>query len=245
MTTKPIYEGKAKILYNGPQPDTIIQYFKDDATAFNKQKFDVIAGKGLLNNLISSHMMKLIEAQGIPTHFIEQMSDREQLVKRVEIIPLEVIVRNFAAGTLVKRYGLEDRAPLARPLIEFCYKKDELGDPLVTEDHIEIFGWATVPEIQEMKVKALKINQILQDIFGSIGITLADFKIEFGRYQNTILLADEMSPDNCRLWDQKTGERMDKDRFRLGLGSLTDFYAEVGKRLGLEKQITKILEASK
>ena len=241
MERQPLYEGKAKVLFEGPEEGQIIQFFKDDATAFNKQKFDVIEGKGVLNNIISAYMMKFFEENGIENHFIERLNKREQLVKKVEIVPVEVVLRNFAAGTLVKRYGLEDKKKLSRPLIEFCYKSDEHGDPLMSEDHVLIFGMASQEEIDKMRTLTLKINEILGDLFDKIGIILADFKVEFGRItengETRLILADEMSPDNCRLWDKETGEIMDKDRFRKGLGSLTEFYREVAVRLGLEKEL--------
>ncbi len=241
MDKKQIYEGKAKVLFEGPEEGQIIQYFKDDATAFNKQKFDVIEGKGVLNNIISAYMMEFFSKNGIENHFIERLNKREQLVKKVEIVPVEVVLRNYAAGTLVKRYGLEDGIKLSRPLIEFCYKSDEHGDPLLSEEHILIFNFATQDEIDMMKKTTLIINQILGDLFDKIGIILGDFKVEFGRVTENgstrLILADEMSPDNCRLWDKETLEIMDKDRFRKGLGSLTEFYREVAVRLGLEKEL--------
>lgn len=235
---KKLYEGKAKVLYEGPEPNTIIQYFKDDATAFNAEKKDVIAGKGVLNNRISSHIMTEIEAIGIPTHFIRTLNMREQLVRKVEVIPIEVVMRNVAAGTLTKRLGLKDGTILPRPLLEYYYKKDELGDPLVGEDHIFTFGWADPYELEEMAAMAWRVNDFLKGLFSGIGLTLVDFKLEFGRIYGEngelyLVLADEVSPDNCRLWDKNTGERMDKDRFRFDLGDLVEGYQNIAEKLGL------------
>ncbi|MEZ5919293.1 MAG: phosphoribosylaminoimidazolesuccinocarboxamide synthase [Alphaproteobacteria bacterium] len=233
-----IYEGKAKILYEGPEPGTVIQYFKDDATAFNAEKHDVIAGKGVLNNRISAHLMTKIESIGIPTHFIRSINMREQLVREVEIIPIELVVRNIAAGSLCKRLGLTEGTVLNRPLVEFYYKKDELGDPLVSDEHIFTFGWADPYELEEMVSMAWRVNDYLNGLFAGIGLQLVDFKLEFGRLWGEngelyIILADEMSPDNCRLWDSKTGEKMDKDRFRFDLGNLIEGYQYIARRLGL------------
>lgn len=235
---KMIYEGKAKILYEGPDANTVIQYFKDDATAFNGQKHAVIAGKGVLNNRISSHIMTKLEAIGIPTHFIRSINMREQLVRKVDIIPIELVVRNIAAGSLCKRLGLEEGEYLRKPLIEYYYKRDDLGDPLVGEDHILTFGWADPYELDEMVAMAWRVNDYLNGMFSGIGLKLVDFKLEFGRIWGEhgelyIVLADEVSPDNCRLWDQKTGEKLDKDRFRQDLGDLVEGYQTIAKRLGL------------
>ena len=235
---KKIYEGKAKILYEGPEPGTVIQYFKDDATAFNAVKKDVIAGKGVLNNRISSHLMTKIEAMGIPTHFIRSVNMREQLVRRVEIIPIELVVRNVAAGTLCKRLGLEEGSVIGRPLVEYFYKKDELNDPLISEEHIYTFGWANPYELEEMTAMAWRVNDYLSGLFSGIGLKLVDFKLEFGRIYGEhgevyIVLADELSPDNCRLWEEKTGEKLDKDRFRFDLGDLVEGYQTIAARLGL------------
>ena len=235
---KQIYEGKAKILYEGPEPGTVIQYFKDDATAFNAQKHAVIPGKGVLNNRISSHLMTKIEALGIPTHFIRSLNMREQLVRQVEIIPIEVVVRNIAAGTLCKRLDIKEGTVLQRPLVEFYYKKDELGDPLISDEHIITFGWADPYELEEMVSMAWRINDYMNGLFSGIGLKLVDFKIEFGRFfgehgELYIILADEFSPDNCRLWDAKTGEKMDKDRFRFDLGDLIEGYQYIAEKLGL------------
>ena len=232
-----VYEGKAKILYEGPEPGTLSQYFKDDATAFNKKKTGTLSGKGVINNHISEHIFKALTDIGIPNHFIERMSMREQLIKAVEIIPVEVIVRNIAAGTLSKRLGIEEGTPLPRPLVEYCFKSDELDDPLIAEDHILTFGWANDWELEDMTHLALRVNDFLSGMFAGIGIKLVDFKLEFGRlYEGEeviTLLADEISPDGCRLWDMETGEKMDKDRFRRDLGGEMEAYAEVARRLGI------------
>jgi phosphoribosylaminoimidazole-succinocarboxamide synthase len=236
---KQIYEGKAKILFEGPEPGTIIQYFKDDATAFNNQKKGTISGKGVLNNRISELIMTRLMEIGVPNHFIKVLNMREQLIKEVQIIPLEVIVRNVAAGSLSKRLGIAEGLVLPKPLIEFCYKKDELNDPLVGEDHIITFGWLEPLELEEIKQYAIRINDFLYGLFAGVGIRLVDFKIEFGRLAGEegdyprIILADEISPDSCRLWDMKTNEKMDKDRFRHDLGKVTDAYLEVARRLGI------------
>ena len=238
---KQIYEGKAKILYEGPEPGTLIQYFKDDATAFNAQKKATLDGKGVLNNRISEFMMVRLAEIGIPTHFIKRLNMREQLIKKVEIIPLEVICRNVAAGTMSKRLGIEEGERLPRSVVEFCLKRDDLGDPLIAEEHIAAFGWASQGELDDIVAMTLRINDYLQGLFAGIGIRLVDFKIEFGRlevehngmvgYQT--VLADEISPDSCRLWDRDTNEKMDKDRFRRDLGGVTEAYAEVATRLGI------------
>lgn len=233
-----IYEGKAKIIYEGTEPGTVIQYFKDDATAGNGKKHDVIAGKGVLNNRISAHLMTKLEAIGIPTHFIRSINMREQLVRSVEIIPIELVMRNIAAGSLCKRLGLKEGEILPKPLVEFYYKKDELNDPLIGEDHIVTFDYADPYELEEMVSMAWRVNDYLNGLFSGIGLTLVDFKLEFGRLWGEhgelyIVLADEISPDNCRLWDSKTGEKFDKDRFRLDLGDLVEGYQYVAERLGL------------
>lgn len=236
---KKLYEGKAKILYEGPEPGTLIQYFKDDATAYNAQKKATLEGKGVLNNRISEFIMERLGEIGIPTHFIKRINMREQLIKKVDIIPLEVICRNVAAGTMATRLGLEEGQPLPRSIIEFCLKRDDLGDPLVAEEHIQAFGWATQPEVDEIIGLTLRINDYLQGMFSGINIRLIDFKIEFGRYHvengHQILLADEISPDSCRLWDRETNKKLDKDRFRRDLGGVTEAYQEVATRLGIFK----------
>ena len=232
-----VYEGKAKILYEGPEPGTLIQYFKDDATAFNAEKRDVIDGKGVLNNRISEHIMSGLNSIGVPTHFIRRLNMREQLIKSVEMIPLEVVVRNVAAGSLSKRLGLEEGAPLPRPIIEFCLKDDKLGDPLVTEEHIIAFNWANQQDIDDIIALALRVNDFLAGMMLGVGIRLVDFKIECGRIWDgdfqRIIVADEISPDSCRLWDAKSGEKLDKDVFRRDLGDLRGAYAEVATRLGI------------
>ena len=238
MARQKLYEGKAKILYAGPEAGTIIQYFKDDATAFNNQKKGVIDGKGVINNRISEFLMVGLANIGVPTHFIKSLNMREQLVHHLQILPLEVIVRNIASGSIVKRLGIEDGMRLPRTLIEFCLKDDALGDPLISEEHVLTFGWAQPEELEEMINLATKINDFLQGVFIAIGIKLVDFKLEFGRMEHEsgqiiIMLADEISPDSCRLWDAKTGEKLDKDRFRLDLGGESDAYHQLAKRLGL------------
>ena len=232
-----IYEGKAKILYEGPEPGTIIQYFKDDATAFNAEKKDVIEGKGVLNNRLSEYFMSGLNNIGVPTHFIRRVNMREQLVRRCEIIPLEVVVRNYAAGSISKRLGIDEGTQLPRPIVEYYYKDDNLGDPIISEEHIAAFNWASSQELDEIVGLALRVNDFLSGVLFSVGIKLVDFKIEFGRYfeneYQSLLLADEISPDSCRLWDIKSGKKLDKDVFRRDLGSLTDAYTEVADRLGL------------
>ncbi len=232
-----IYEGKAKILYEGPEPGTIIQYFKDDATAFNAQKKGTITGKGVLNNRISEHIFTLLGQIGVPTHFIRRLNMREQLVRQVEIVPIEVVVRNVAAGSLSKKLGIEEGTQLPRTLIEYCYKDDALGDPLVSEEHIACFGWATQEEMHDIADMAIRINDFMCGLFAAIGIRLIDFKLEFGRLwdgdYSRVILADEISPDGCRLWDMATGEKLDKDRFRRDLGGEVEAYQEVARRLGL------------
>lgn len=227
-----LYEGKAKKIFQGPEKNQRIMYFKDDATAFNNLKKATIDTKGVLNLKIATHIFKYLGEHGIQSHFIKTLSDREMLVKAVTIIPLEVVVRNIAAGNLCKRLGIAEKTKMEPSLVEFYYKKDELGDPILTDDHIEMMKIASVKEIQTLKTTALKINQLLIDYFKNLGIILVDFKIEFGKNENgTILLADEISPDSCRLWDSKTMEIMDKDRFRKDLGGLTEAYTEVLHRM--------------
>jgi phosphoribosylaminoimidazole-succinocarboxamide synthase len=232
-----IYEGKAKILYEGPEPGTIVQYFKDDASAFNNQKKGTITGKGVINNRISEYLMTRLNEIGVPTHFIRRLNMREQLVRQVEIIPLEVVVRNVAAGSLAQRFGIPEGQGLPRSILEFYYKNDQLGDPLVTEEHITAFGWATPQDIDDIVALALRVNDFLTGLFLGIGIKLIDFKVEFGRlYEEEmvrVVLADEISPDSCRLWDLKTNEKMDKDRFRRDLGKVEEAYQEVARRLGI------------
>ncbi len=226
-----LYEGKAKIIYATDEPDKVIAYFKDEATAFNALKKETIEGKGIINNKISSFFFQLLEKNGIPTHFVKQISDREMVVYRVEIIPVEVVVRNLATGSIVKRLGIPEKTEFKPPLVEFYLKNDELGDPIICSEHILAMKLATEEEIKKMKELALKVNEILSEFMDKHGIILVDFKLEFGRKDGEIVVADEISPDTCRFWDKKTGERMDKDRFRLDLGDLTKFYEEVLKRI--------------
>jgi len=233
-----LYEGKAKVLYEGPEPGTLIQYFKDDATAFNNQKKGVITGKGVLNNRISEFLMTRLSEIGVPTHFMRRLNMREQLVREVEIIPIEIVVRNVAAGSLAERFGLEEGTVLPRSIIEYYYKSDELGSPMVTEEHITAFGWAGTQDLDDMVALALRINDFLIGLFLGIGLRLVDFKLEFGRLYNEhdevqVVVADEISPDNCRLWDIRTNEKMDKDRFRRDLGGVEEAYQEVARRLGV------------
>jgi phosphoribosylaminoimidazole-succinocarboxamide synthase len=235
---KQVYEGKAKVLFEGPEPGTLVQYFKDDATAFNNQKKGTITGKGVLNNRISEYLMMRLAEIGIPTHFVRRLNMREQLIRQVQIIPIEVVVRNVVAGSLAKRFGIPEGQALPRSIVEYYYKKDELGDPMVSEEHITAFGWATTQDIDEIMQMSLRVNDFLTGLFLGIGIKLIDFKLEFGRLYNDdnemrIVLADEISPDNCRLWDLKTNEKLDKDRFRRDLGKVEEAYQEVARRLGL------------
>lgn len=228
-----LYEGKAKKVFATDDPDLCIVDYKDDATAFNGQKRGTILGKGVVNNKMSNYLFRLLEKKGIPTHFVEQLSDRETLVKRVEIVPLEVIVRNKAAGSLAKRLGLEEGTVMKCPVLEFCYKCDALDDPMVNESHILAAGFATKEEIDTLSSMALKVNEILCEFFLSVNIELIDFKIEFGRYYGGIILADEISPDTCRFWDVHTHEKLDKDRFRRDMGGVEEAYQEVMERIGL------------
>ena len=234
---KKIYEGKAKILYEGPEPGTYVQYFKDDATAFNAEKRAVIDGKGVLNNRLSEFFMTGLANIGVPTHFIKRLNMREQLIRSVEIIPLEVIVRNFAAGSISKRLGMEEGTALPRPIIEFSYKDDKLGDPLVPEEYIIAFGWASQQELDDIVALALRVNDFLSGVFYGVGIKLVDFKIEVGRVWEgdfmRLIVADEISPDSCRLWDMESGKKLDKDVFRRDLGDLAEAYTEVARRLGV------------
>jgi phosphoribosylaminoimidazole-succinocarboxamide synthase len=232
-----IYEGKAKILYEGPEPGTLIQYFKDDTTAFDATKKAVLDGKGVLNNRISEYLMTQLNAIGVPTHFVRRINMREQLVREVEIIPLEVVVRNVAAGSLSKRLGIEEGAALPRSIIEYYYKNDQLHDPWVSEEHITAFGWASPQDLDDIVNLTIRINDFLSGLFLGVGIRLVDFKVEFGRlWENDfmrIVLADEISPDSCRLWDVSSNEKMDKDRFRRDMGGVVEAYSEVARRLGI------------
>ncbi|MBX3506812.1 MAG: phosphoribosylaminoimidazolesuccinocarboxamide synthase [Parvibaculum sp.] len=232
-----VYEGKAKVLYEGPEPGTLVQHFKDDTTAFDATKREVIDGKGVLNNRISEYIFTKLNEIGVPTHFIRALNMREQLIREVEIIPVEVVVRNVAAGSLSKKLGIDEGTVLPRSIIEFYYKNDELHDPMVSEEHITAFGWATPQEIDDMMALALRINDFLTGLFLGIGIRLVDFKVEFGRlYEGEmvrVVLADEISPDCCRLWDTRTNDKLDKDRFRRDMGGLVEAYQEVARRLGV------------
>ncbi len=222
-----LYEGKAKIIYATKDPDLVIQYFKDDATAFDGIKKGVIVDKGVINNHVSTKIFQYLEEQGVATHFVEHLNDREMLVKNLEIVPVEVVFRNVAAGSLCKRLGIEEGKPLDPPIQEFFLKDDPLHDPMINESHIKTFEWATEKEVEFLKSSGSKINQLLGEFFKQRGIRLVDFKLEFGRHKGEVLLGDEISPDGCRLWDWKTGEKMDKDRFRFDLGSVEEKYQEV------------------
>jgi phosphoribosylaminoimidazole-succinocarboxamide synthase len=244
---KKLYEGKAKILYEGPEKGTAIQHFKDDATAYNNQKKATVEGKGVLNNRISEHILNNLNQIGIKTHLMKRLNMREQLVRLVEIIPLEFIVRNIATGSLTKRLGIADGTILSKPLIEYSYKNDELGDPLIAREHILEFKWASQKELDMINDNCLRINDFMQGMFRAVGIKLVDFKLEFGRVnidgKKEILLADEISPDTCRLWDMVSEKKLDKDRFRKDLGNIIQAYQEVARRLGIiheEANITKV-----
>jgi phosphoribosylaminoimidazole-succinocarboxamide synthase len=243
--SKPVYEGKAKILYEGPDPGTLIQYFKDDATAFDGAKQAVLEGKGVINNRISEFVMTRLNAIGVQNHFIKRLSPREQLIKQVEIIPLEVVCRNIAAGSLSQRFGIPEGQPLPRSIIEFYLKDDKLHDPMVAGEHISAFNWASSQEIEAMTALTLKVNVDLCGVFGAVGITLVDFKVEFGRVWEgdvaRIILADEISPDSCRLWDSATHEKLDKDRFRRDLGNVVEGYSEVARRLGIMTELPRAI----
>ena len=234
---KKLYEGKAKIIYATTDKDLVIQYFKDDATAFNNQKKTTIEGKGVLNNRISEYILSNLSQIGIKNHLVKRLNMREQVIKLVEIIPIEFVIRNVATGSLTKRLGIEDGTILKEPLIEYCLKDDSLGDPLISEEHIYAFDWANKKEIEKVKKTILRINDFMIGMFRGIGIKLIDFKLEFGRLKingkNEIILADEISPDTCRLWDSVTDKKLDKDRFRKDLGDLIPAYTEVAKRLGI------------
>jgi phosphoribosylaminoimidazole-succinocarboxamide synthase len=227
-----LYEGKAKKVFKTDDDNVYIVSYKDDATAGNGAKKGTIVGKGLINNRITNHLMRLLEKNGVPTHYIEELSDTDTAVRRVSIVPLEVIVRNIAAGSLAKRLGLSEGVKLKSTVLEYCYKDDALGDPIVNEYHIAAMGWATSEELKTIAAYSFKINNILTDYLRDAGIELIDFKLEFGRTRDgKIILADEISPDTCRFWDVKTGEKLDKDRFRRDMGGVEDAYNEVMKRL--------------
>ena len=241
---KKLYEGKAKILYAAPEKGTAIQHFKDDATAFNNQKKTIIEGKGILNNRISEHILSNLNQIGIETHLIKRINMREQLIKIVEIIPIEFVVRNIATGSLTKRLGIEDGTVLDKPLIEFFFKNDDLNDPLIAKEHIIAFGWAKEIELDSIINQCLRINDFMQGLIKGIGIKLVDFKLEFGRLsqdeKKRIVLADEISPDTCRLWDASSDKKLDKDRFRKDLGNLLEAYQEVARRLNILHEETNI-----
>ena len=223
-----LYEGKAKILYKTSDPDLLIQYFKDDASAFDGKKKGTIVDKGVMNNHMSSRIFEYLEENGVRTHFVKTLNDREMLVKNLDIIPVEVVLRNVAAGSLCKRLGIEEgRVFEEQPILEFFYKSDPLGDPMINECHVDIFGWATKEEVEILKSEGLKINKLMVDFFRDRKIRLVDFKVEFGRHKGEVFLGDEISPDGCRLWDWETNEKMDKDRFRFNLGSVEEKYQEV------------------
>ena len=229
-----LYEGKAKKIFLTEQEDEVIQYFKDDATAFNAEKRGTILEKGIVNNKISTRLFQELAKAGIPSHFIQQLNDREMLARRVNIILIEVVVRNRATGSIIKRLGLEEGMFIDPPLVEYFYKDDSLGDPLITEDHIRLLKLATPAQVAELRNQALKINEVLLPFFQKRGMMLVDFKLEFGLWNGQIILADEISPDTCRFWDIQTGERMDKDRFRKDLDRIEETYQEVLKRVGTE-----------
>ena len=243
---KKLYEGKAKILYEGPEKGTAIQHFKDDATAFNNEKKSIVEGKGVLNNRISEHILVNLNQIGIRTHFLKRLNMREQVVRLVEIIPIEFIVRNIATGSLTKRLGIADGTLLSKPLIEYSYKNDELGDPLVAKEHILEFKWATSQDLKFINQCCLRINDFMQGMFRGVGIKLVDFKLEFGRLnldgKKEIILADEISPDTCRLWDVVSEKKLDKDRFRKDLGNIIQAYQEVARRLGIVHEDSNISE---
>ena len=243
---KKLYEGKAKIIYETKEKGLVIQHFKDDATAFNNLKKANVEGKGVLNNRISEHILSNLNQCGIKTHLVKRLNMREQLVKHVEIIPIEFIVRNIATGSLSKRLGIEDGTILEKPLLEYCYKNDDLGDPLIAKEHIYAFGWAKKEEIEQIDKTTHRINDLLQGMFRGVGIKLVDFKLEYGKFwekdKQEIILADEISPDTCRLWDIKSERKLDKDRFRKDLGNIVQAYQEVARRLGIMPEETNISE---
>lgn len=231
--TEQLYEGKAKKVWTTDVEDVVIVDYKDDATAFNGEKKGTIMGKGVINNRMTNHVFKLLEKAGVPTHLVEELSDRETAVRKVEIIPLEVIIRNVAAGSFAKKLGIEEGTQLLAPTLEFSYKDDALGDPMINDYFAIAIGAATREEIDAITEYAFKINEVMKEYFSNVGMTLVDFKVEFGRYNGKIILADEVSPDTCRLWDVETNEKLDKDRFRRDMGNVEEAYNEVFKRLGL------------
>ena len=247
---KKLYEGKAKIIYSTNEKDLVIQHFKDDATAFNALKKANIEGKGVLNNRISEHLLNSLGQCGIKTHLVKRLNMREQLIKKAEIVPIEFIVRNISTGSLSKRLGISEGTVLEKPLLEYYLKNDELGDPIISKEHIFAFEWATEKEIKTIDKMSLRINDLLQGIFRGVGIKLVDFKVEYGKVwnkskeANEIVLADEISPDTCRLWDMKTEKKLDKDRFRKDLGNLIEAYKDVASRLGITPEETNISEVN-
>jgi phosphoribosylaminoimidazole-succinocarboxamide synthase len=226
-----MYEGKAKKVFLTDNPEYVIVEYKDDATAFNGLKKGSISGKGVVNNRVSNHLFRLLESKGIPTHFEEEINERETIVKKVQIVPIEVIVRNIATGSLTKRLGIPDGTKLSPIVLEFCYKNDALGDPMINDYHVHAMNLATEDEINRIKEISLKVNEILLDYLKGAGVDLVDFKLEFGRFHGEIILADEISPDTCRFWDSSTGKKLDKDRFRMDLGGVEEAYADILKRL--------------
>ena len=235
-SSKTLYEGKAKKIIKGPKKNTLIQIFKDDATAYNKKKHKIFKGKGVINNKISEYIMEFLKSKKIPTHFEKRLNDREQLIKKCQIIPIEFVVRNVVAGSIAKKLGLKEGTKLKKPLLEYYYKEDSLDDPMISRDHVETFGWANRSELKKIDTMSLKINSLLTNLFKKKNIILVDFKIEFGRLASNpkkIVLADEISPDSCRLWDIKSKQKLDKDVFRRNLGSLLGAYEEVASRLGI------------
>jgi len=226
-----IYEGKGKFLHETDSPEYLIQYFKDDATAFNAGKRGTIVEKGIMNNKISSKLFEFLQSEGIPTHFEKRLNDREMLIKKVEMIPVEVVVRNVAAGSLCRNLCLKEGTKLAKPILEFCYKNDELNDPLINECHMEALDLASEEEVQTIKGYASRVNELMSQFFLRLNLELIDFKLEFGRYKGEIILADEISPDTCRLWEVGTGKKLDKDRFRLDLGNIEEAYQEILNRV--------------
>ena len=245
---KKLYEGKAKIIYETKEKGLVIQHFKDDATAFNNLKKANVEGKGVLNNRISEHILQNLNQIGIKTHFIKRLNMREQLIKLVEIVPIEVIIRNIATGSLTKRLGIADGTILEKPLLEFSYKNDELGDPLIAKEHILAFNWATTEELKTIEEMTFRINDFMSGMFRGVGIKLVDFKLEFGRIwegdKKEVILADEISPDTCRLWDVKSERKLDKDRFRKDLGNIIQAYQEVARRLGIVPETTNVSEVN-
>lgn len=235
-SSKTLYEGKAKKIIKGPKKNMLIQIFKDDATAYNKKKHKIFKGKGVINNKISEYIMEFLKNKKIPTHFEKRLNDREQLIKKCQIIPIEFVVRNIVAGSIAKKLGLKEGTKLKKPLLEYYYKEDSLDDPMISRDHVETFGWANRSELKKIDAMSLKINSLLTNLFKKKNIILVDFKIEFGRLASNpkkIVLADEISPDSCRLWDIKSKQKLDKDVFRRNLGSLMGAYEEVASRLGI------------